>query len=370
MRRWCSPSAARSRSSPPTALVEGVHFDRRFSSPGDIGWKALAVNLVATSRRWAARRGSRCCRSALPATAERRRDRTRCVDGFLALAAEARVTLAGGNITRSPGPLMVDVTVTGIRAPRHVLTRGGGARRRRALRHRQRSARRRAGSAGCRRRTAATGAERRRDGVRASRASSRARAARADRRAARPEPRRERVHGPERRPRRRRAPDRGGARAPARTIDAAALPIPAGAREWFARDAASIRSPPRPSRAATTTSCCSPCRARVARPPRHRSSARRAACPITRIGQLTAGARRSSCVRDGVAEPLPPRVRPLLSRCRTSPRTRRWLDQLLHTHDTPQRTARRLRARRLLRVLAAARPAHRARPGLRVRAST
>lgn len=27
------------------ALVEGIHFDRRFSSPRDIGWKALAVNL-------------------------------------------------------------------------------------------------------------------------------------------------------------------------------------------------------------------------------------------------------------------------------------------------------------------------------------
>ena len=48
------------------------------------------------------------------------------VDGFLALAADARVTLAGGNITRSPGPLMVDVTVTGFARARHVLTRGGG----------------------------------------------------------------------------------------------------------------------------------------------------------------------------------------------------------------------------------------------------
>jgi thiamine-monophosphate kinase len=27
------------------ALVEGIHFDRRFSTPRDIGWKALAVNL-------------------------------------------------------------------------------------------------------------------------------------------------------------------------------------------------------------------------------------------------------------------------------------------------------------------------------------
>jgi thiamine-monophosphate kinase len=48
------------------------------------------------------------------------------VDGFLELAAAARVTLAGGNITRSPGPLMVDVTITGFARARHVLTRGGG----------------------------------------------------------------------------------------------------------------------------------------------------------------------------------------------------------------------------------------------------
>ena len=27
------------------AVVEGIHFERRFSSPRDIGWKALAVNL-------------------------------------------------------------------------------------------------------------------------------------------------------------------------------------------------------------------------------------------------------------------------------------------------------------------------------------
>jgi len=27
------------------AIVEGIHFDRRFSSARDIGWKALAVNL-------------------------------------------------------------------------------------------------------------------------------------------------------------------------------------------------------------------------------------------------------------------------------------------------------------------------------------
>ena len=40
------------------ALVEGVHFDRRWSSPGDIGHKALAVNLsdlaaMGATPRWA-----------------------------------------------------------------------------------------------------------------------------------------------------------------------------------------------------------------------------------------------------------------------------------------------------------------------------
>ena len=42
------------------------------------------------------------------------------------MAAAAGVTLAGGNITRSPGPLVVDVTVVGSVKPRRILTRGGG----------------------------------------------------------------------------------------------------------------------------------------------------------------------------------------------------------------------------------------------------
>jgi thiamine-monophosphate kinase len=48
------------------------------------------------------------------------------LDGLLHLAAETRITLAGGNITRSPGPLVVDVTVIGSVKPRKVLTRSGG----------------------------------------------------------------------------------------------------------------------------------------------------------------------------------------------------------------------------------------------------
>jgi thiamine-monophosphate kinase len=106
------------------ALVEGIHFDRRFSTPRDIGWKALAVNLSDVAAMGGTPRLA-LLSLGLPANSVPE-DVHALVDGFLALAAETGVTLAGGNITRSPGPLMIDVTVTGFARPRHVLTRGGG----------------------------------------------------------------------------------------------------------------------------------------------------------------------------------------------------------------------------------------------------
>jgi thiamine-monophosphate kinase len=47
------------------------------------------------------------------------------LDGMLALAARYRVALVGGNITRTTGPLAIDVTATGSVRPRRVLTRAG-----------------------------------------------------------------------------------------------------------------------------------------------------------------------------------------------------------------------------------------------------
>jgi thiamine-monophosphate kinase len=47
------------------------------------------------------------------------------LDGLLALASRHQVALIGGNISRSPGPLMVDVTAVGAVAPRRVLRRAG-----------------------------------------------------------------------------------------------------------------------------------------------------------------------------------------------------------------------------------------------------
>jgi thiamine-monophosphate kinase len=47
------------------------------------------------------------------------------LDGMLALAASHDVAIVGGNITRSPGPMMIDVTAIGSVRPRRVLTRSG-----------------------------------------------------------------------------------------------------------------------------------------------------------------------------------------------------------------------------------------------------
>jgi thiamine-monophosphate kinase len=47
------------------------------------------------------------------------------VTSFVALAGEHRMTIAGGNLTRTAGPLVVDVTVLGTAKRRQVLTRTG-----------------------------------------------------------------------------------------------------------------------------------------------------------------------------------------------------------------------------------------------------
>jgi thiamine-monophosphate kinase len=105
------------------ALVEGIHFDRRFSTPSDIGYKALAVNVSDVASMGGAPRFA-LLSLMLPAGITQE-DVDGLLDGLLELAGETRVHLAGGNITRSPGPLVVDVTVVGSVKPRKILTRSG-----------------------------------------------------------------------------------------------------------------------------------------------------------------------------------------------------------------------------------------------------
>ena len=173
------------------AVVEGVHFSRAYSSPADIGHKALAVNLsdlaaMAATPRWA------LLSLVLPGS-WLVADVEDLVDGLAALAGRHGVSVVGGNITRTDGPLVVDVTAGGEVAPRRWLTRSGARAGSRDLRQRHDRRRGRgtrdacgpgsgirdpgvSGSGGCDRREASTagaaGATGYRDGPRASRAAA------------------------------------------------------------------------------------------------------------------------------------------------------------------------------------------------------
>ena len=104
-------------------LVEGVHVDRAFSTPSDIGHKALAVNLsdlaaMAAAPRWAV------VSLVLPGS-WLVSDVEELMDGCVGLARRHGVTIVGGNVTRTPGPLVVDITAGGEVRPRRWLTRDG-----------------------------------------------------------------------------------------------------------------------------------------------------------------------------------------------------------------------------------------------------
>jgi thiamine-monophosphate kinase len=105
------------------AIVEGVHFDRAFVPPDGIGHRALAVNLSDLAAMGAAPRLA-LLSMALP-TELPLADFDGIVAGFTALAAAARLHVVGGNLTRSPGPLMLDVTLVGTVKRRQGLTRAG-----------------------------------------------------------------------------------------------------------------------------------------------------------------------------------------------------------------------------------------------------
>jgi thiamine-monophosphate kinase len=105
------------------AIVEGVHFDRAFVPPDAIGHRALAVNLSDLAAMGAAPRLallSMMLPSAFPLA-----DFDAIAEGIAALAARHRLHVAGGNLTRSPGPLMIDIAVMGTVKRRQALTRGG-----------------------------------------------------------------------------------------------------------------------------------------------------------------------------------------------------------------------------------------------------
>lgn len=105
------------------ALVDGVHFDQAFVPAAAIGHRALAVNLSDLAAMGAEPRAV-LLSLALPATLG-----VAALDGiiggFLEHAAAHRASLVGGNITRTPGPLVINVTAIGTVKPRRTLVRNG-----------------------------------------------------------------------------------------------------------------------------------------------------------------------------------------------------------------------------------------------------
>jgi thiamine-monophosphate kinase len=103
------------------SLVEGVHFRRDWTRPAAIGHKALAVNVSDLAAMGAMPRAS-LLSLALPSDLPVA-DFDELIDGFVALAGRCGAALAGGNISRSPGPLMIDVVAIGSARRRRLLRR-------------------------------------------------------------------------------------------------------------------------------------------------------------------------------------------------------------------------------------------------------
>ena len=108
------------------ASVEGIHFDRRFSSPADIGYRAISVNVSDIAAMGA--RPEYALLSLILPEGWTMDELDGLLDGVIEAASSYRITIAGGNISRSPGPLVVDVTATGSVRPRKLLRRGGADR--------------------------------------------------------------------------------------------------------------------------------------------------------------------------------------------------------------------------------------------------
>jgi thiamine-monophosphate kinase len=105
------------------ALVDGVHFDRVFTPPSDIGHKAVAVSLSDLAAMGATPQQvllSLALPPDLPVT-----DLDAIVEGVVTLGVKHHTTLVGGNIARSSGPLFVEVAACGSVKERRILTRTG-----------------------------------------------------------------------------------------------------------------------------------------------------------------------------------------------------------------------------------------------------
>ncbi len=103
-------------------LVEDVHFRLGDLSPEQLGRKALAVNLsdIASMGGWPL---DAYVAVALPAGLEAERFLEQLEGGMAELAQESGLAVVGGDTTRSPGPLVISITVVGAAKQAELLLR-------------------------------------------------------------------------------------------------------------------------------------------------------------------------------------------------------------------------------------------------------
>ena len=104
--------------------VEGVHFTWDLCGPEDVGWRALAVNLSDIAAMGGMPRYALISLAlpaeTTPATIEG------IYRGLAEIAGAYDVLIVGGNISRTAGPLIVDVAALGsLDGTRHAVTRAG-----------------------------------------------------------------------------------------------------------------------------------------------------------------------------------------------------------------------------------------------------
>ncbi|MGC8549078.1 MAG: thiamine-phosphate kinase [Acidobacteriaceae bacterium] len=108
--------------------LEGKHFRREWHSPESVGHRCLARGLsdiAAMGARPVAAFLSVAVPGELAGDGRRASWVERFLDGLLALAAEHKVTLAGGDTAESPGGVLADIVVLGEAPAGRVLLRSG-----------------------------------------------------------------------------------------------------------------------------------------------------------------------------------------------------------------------------------------------------
>ena len=104
-------------------FIEDVHFDRRFATYRDIGYKAMIGNLSDIAAMGGVPRQFLTSIAMPPSLTQR--DVDALYDGMIEPAKEAGTTLIGGDTSRSPNKLFLSLTLIGDVKPAHMIQRTG-----------------------------------------------------------------------------------------------------------------------------------------------------------------------------------------------------------------------------------------------------